>query len=206
MEHPPNAQLVRRVTGSPQWEREEEEEDEKKEKTGEQRARLLASQMRVCADLNDALSWCEDSLISSLAPVPDGEGINSAYHSSSSSSSSSREEEEELSANQEAKRTEDDQSRRMVSRHLRQIHALRPPDCSSESLDALMSYFTRCELTAGQVLWRQGEKSSSAVLLQSGRLLNTLEEEAGTTEEIYVGWSPNVDTSSTAAIMYPTRV
>lgn len=38
----------------------------------------------------------------------------------------------------------------------------------------------------GTILWRQGDASLCAVLLAHGKLLHTLEEEAGTTEEIQV--------------------
>lgn len=70
--------------------------------------------------------------------------------------------------------------------HLRQLHAL----CPSESMDVLhqlLAYFSMQKRSRGEVLWKQGEKSTFAALLVSGSLRAEFEGEAGTMENISIG-------------------
>lgn len=72
-------------------------------------------------------------------------------------------------------------------RYLRQIYSIVPSDVSYESVDRLFSYFKKRNIPAGSVLWRLGDVSQHAVVLATGRLLNSLEDEPCTTETIDVG-------------------
>mmetsp|Transcript_14436 Transcript_14436/g.19798 ORF Transcript_14436/g.19798 Transcript_14436/m.19798 type:complete len:721 (+) Transcript_14436:603-2765(+) len=72
--------------------------------------------------------------------------------------------------------------------HLQQMHRLcGGSEEAARDLAPLLTYFTPQRLSAGQVLWRQGEASDRAALLVSGRLQFELEEEDGTTEAILPG-------------------
>ena len=70
---------------------------------------------------------------------------------------------------------------------LLQVHALRPTDVVPEAIDKLFSFFERQEIKSDTVIWRQGDLPDKCLILADGRLLNSLEEEAGTTEVIEVG-------------------
>jgi len=69
---------------------------------------------------------------------------------------------------------------------MRQLRALCPRDWK-EAAPRLLVYMERREVPAHTQLWRQGDASDSCFLLSEGLLENTLEEEAGTTEECRPG-------------------
>lgn len=72
-------------------------------------------------------------------------------------------------------------------RYLRQIYSIVPSDVSYESVDKLFSYFKKRSVPTGTVLWRLGDASHHAVVLATGRLINSLEDEPCTMETINVG-------------------
>jgi SulP family sulfate permease len=70
-----------------------------------------------------------------------------------------------------------------AKKHLWQLYAL----CPYDDVDLLMMYFQTFHLAADTIIWRQGDLSDKALLLVSGELTSTLEEEAGTMEIIESG-------------------
>lgn len=124
------------------------------QKSDETQRVLVQRQIHVADSLDEALGWCENALIATFSRIEIVDGQPS-YLSPDIARS---------------------------PKHLRQLYTVRPPDVSRASIDMLLSYFKSRSIRSGEVLWRQGEESKSAVLLVSGSLLNSLEEEAGTTE------------------------
>jgi sulfate permease, SulP family len=122
------------------------------------RKRFLGQQMHVADSLDSALTWCEDQLLTAAIEVYD---YTDPFKYSST----------------------------LKSRppYLKQLYALCPADVPIESIDRLISYFEHRYVSAGEVLWKQGEESDRALILASGRLIHTLEEEAGTMELIDIG-------------------
>jgi sulfate permease, SulP family len=81
---------------------------------------------------------------------------------------------------------------KMTSIEEEQNHAIdlllrKCPGEERNTVEKLLSYFTREVYNKGDVLWKQGSKSDCAKLLVSGDLLASLENEAGTTETISIG-------------------
>ena len=75
-----------------------------------------------------------------------------------------------------------------VPLHLQQIHSLLEIEGeSTSSLKQMMSFFVEESVSAGSVLWRQGDPSDRAVLLVMGQLRSALEDEVGTTEAVLPG-------------------
>jgi hypothetical protein len=70
--------------------------------------------------------------------------------------------------------------------HLHQIYNLSRNE-PRQRVKQLMAYFATDSVDAGTLLWAQGTPSDRAVLLVSGRLQHTLEEEANTMETVYPG-------------------
>eukprot|EP01034_Spumella_vulgaris_P032895 gene32895-40608_t len=70
--------------------------------------------------------------------------------------------------------------------HCNQIYSL-CEDEPRETISKIMLYFKPEQLPAGTVLWSQGQLSERAVLLVSGKLISTLEEESKNTEIIKPG-------------------
>jgi hypothetical protein len=70
--------------------------------------------------------------------------------------------------------------------HLHQIYNLSRNE-PRQRVEQLMAYFATDGVDAGTLLWAQGTPSDRAVLLVSGRLQHTLEDEANTMETVYPG-------------------
>jgi hypothetical protein len=70
--------------------------------------------------------------------------------------------------------------------HLHQIYNLSRNE-PRQRVKQLMAYFATDSVDAGTLLWAQGTPSDRAVLLVSGMLQHTLEEEANTMETVYPG-------------------
>ena len=68
-------------------------------------------------------------------------------------------------------------------KHLWQLYAL----CPEERIEEMIGYFVAECVRKGQKIWRQGDNSTKAVLVVSGRLMSILEEEAGTVEIVGEG-------------------
>lgn len=109
-------------------------------------------------DLNAALEWCEDSLLTQYT--------------------ASRVPAKPLATGGDDK---DDECL-----HLRRLQQLMP-DQPLRVLNSLLEYFALEEVDAGQVLWKQGATADRALLLIDGLLQSIVEEEAGTTEDVAVG-------------------
>jgi CRP-like cAMP-binding protein len=115
------------------------------------------SQIHIADSLDDALAWCENVVIS---------------HVTCQSQSGEFEMPTDFK----------DQPR-----YLRQIYSIVPSDVSYENVDKLFTYFKKRSVPTGTVLWRLGDESHHAVVLASGRLVNSLEDEPCTMETIEVG-------------------
>jgi len=61
------------------------------------------------------------------------------------------------------------------------------PSLSSRDRDTLASHFKGRRLSPGEVLWRQNDPATSIVVVAAGALTSTLEDEAGTAEEVSAG-------------------
>jgi SulP family sulfate permease len=61
------------------------------------------------------------------------------------------------------------------------------PSLSSRDRDALASHFKGRRLAPGEILWRQNDPATSIVIVAAGALVSTLEDEAGTAEEVSAG-------------------
>ena len=61
------------------------------------------------------------------------------------------------------------------------------PSLSSRDRDSLASHFKGRRLSPGEVLWRQNDPATSIVVVAAGALVSTLEDEAGTAEEVSAG-------------------
>ena len=61
------------------------------------------------------------------------------------------------------------------------------PTLSSRDRDALAARFKERRLATGECLWRQHEAADSIAVLVAGRLVSTLEDEAGTSEVVSEG-------------------
>ena len=61
------------------------------------------------------------------------------------------------------------------------------PSLSSRDRDSLASHFKGRRLSPGEVLWRQNDPATSIVVVAAGALVSTLEDEAGTAEEVSPG-------------------
>jgi CRP-like cAMP-binding protein len=61
------------------------------------------------------------------------------------------------------------------------------PSLSSRDRDSLASHFKGRRLSPGEVLWRQNDPATSIVIVAAGALVSTLEDEAGTAEEVSAG-------------------
>ena len=61
------------------------------------------------------------------------------------------------------------------------------PSLSSRDRDTLASHFKGRRLSPGEVLWRQNDPATSIVVVAAGALVSTLEDEAGTAEEVSAG-------------------
>jgi len=70
---------------------------------------------------------------------------------------------------------------------LKQLRALCPEDSKQAAAPQLLAYMERREVAAHAQLWRRGDVSNYCCLVSEGLLENTLEEEAGTTEECRPG-------------------
>lgn len=114
---------------------------------------------QVFDDLNEALSYCEDYLISRKSP-----GL-------------------------ESKNTdliEEEKIRREACNALDLLKNLLPQS-DPTSRRRLLTYFEEEICSRGDCLWRQGSTSDSLKLVIAGKLKSILEDEAGTTEDVYPG-------------------
>jgi len=122
----------------------------------------LLSPMHVVDTLDEGLTWAEDLLLARLAPSIANDPITVKHLD-------------------------------VVSKkppYLRQLQLICldiDEDHGVDSINKLLSYFRRESIAAGKVLWRQGDSSDRAVLLESGTLKSTILEEEGIAEFISVG-------------------
>lgn len=127
-------------------------------------ARLTGSQ--VCDDLDSALVYAEDSLIAMVNPSLLYENIKQTF----------------LGNENKQITNIDDEKSYAVELLLRKC-----PGEEKQLVETFFSYFCREVYHKGDILWRQGAESNSAKLLVSGGLIASLENEAGTTEDISLG-------------------
>ena len=131
----------------------------------EENTENVANSLFVANSLDESLIWCENILIEEYLQLFNDEKNHSNIHSDSLS-----------------------QCGRLLPVYLHQVHALCPYE-SSEIITALFARFDKEKVAGGTVLWKQGDRSTRAVLLSKGRLSSTLEEEneQSIIEDISVG-------------------
>jgi SulP family sulfate permease len=112
----------------------------------------------VALDLNAALEWCEDAILSCHI-IPTTRSLGSLDGSA----------------------CDDDE---LV--HLRSLQRLMPNQPLSV-IHRLLDYFHIQEIEKDEVLWKQGDVPDCTLLLVDGALRAVVEEEAGTTEDVSVG-------------------
>ena len=127
------------------------------------------TQVQLAFDLDDAVAWCEEGIL-------DGRQTRSPISKKDRSASIVNEKHDLFKLHADK------------PRYLRQLYALCPYDESTDSIDKLFQYFELKRTNIDNVvLWEQGGPSVSAIILVSGKLVNSLQEEAGTTEPVEVG-------------------
>lgn len=117
-----------------------------------------ASIFHVAFDLNGALEWCENDILSHHI-IP-----NNRWNGSLDATACN---EDELI-------------------HLRSLQRLMPNQPLSV-IHRLLDYFHIEEIDKDEVVWKQGDAPDRALLLVDGAMRAVVEEEAGTTEEVSVG-------------------
>ncbi len=130
----------------------------------------------VSDNLDDGLAWCEDILVAE--ELADDRVLKRPSHRQQTPS---RSESPALSCSSGNKA-----NLANVPICFQQISSL-CVDEPSATVERIMSYFHQERVEAGAVLWRQGSVSDRALLLVTGRLVSTLEEEAGNAELIQPG-------------------
>ena len=109
----------------------------------------------VADSLDESLAWCEDILVKEYLPLFDIEKNHFTIESDFLS-----------------------QYGRPLPAYLHQLHVLCPYE-PFETITALFAKFEKELVAGGSVLWKQGDRSTRAVLLRKGRLSSILEEDVG---------------------------
>ena len=129
-------------------------------------AMLLSKGGVVVRELDKALEACEDDIVSAQDPALKKENFFGSLSPA----------DVEKALRLGGRQGEEEVVLAMLASHSN------PGDSQPTAGKALMSYFLREELEMGDVLWNQGDRGDSCVMLVKGTLRSDLEEEAGTFE------------------------